>query len=310
MTPIFRHFVPLLVLVLCPDVLFGAAADENADSGVSGPLCGMYAVYGAARLLGERPDFATLMRHEFVPSQEGSSIEDVQAAARAFGLTTRVFVDMGVSDLRDSPYPIILHVRSDFGNEYDHYVLLIRVSGDRALISDSGNAPTWVRLDRLLPLWSGRAIVVGRGPLETQGMLLRSRVTVAGYIAGVVLLVWALRRGFAASRSIPRGLSQAVALLAIAGALAVCEHSFAYGGFLRDDGNSVQGVEDRYTVAFDRTVSMADLQRLARSGALIADARGLSDFRAGHIPGAVSLYMPSLDGFPSNPLPKIDKKPR
>jgi rhodanese-related sulfurtransferase len=291
-----------------------AKADNETDAG----LCGIYAVYGAAKLLGRNVDFASLLRTDFLDSEKGgSSLAGLERAVKFLHLHGRFYSNLTLVDLRNSPYPAILHVRSTPESDYNHFVLLVRIEGDNAVIMDSGKAAAAVPLSTLLPRWSGRAMFVSTAPVDMAAVLRESDLLTVLFVIIAVLAICIVRlmeRRIAGTKTAVGKLrigGETAVLLLLAGTIAISINRFTYGGFLFSS-HGVTEVEDWYTQAFDRTVTTAQVRAMAKRGAIIVDGRDEEDYRSGHLPGAINIPYGSVwsfDGTESNRplLPTVNK---
>ena len=270
------------------------------------PLCGVYSVYAAAKSLGRSPDLADLVRPEFVSRQQGSTAADLQEAAAAVGLHSAAVAGLDPIDLRRADWPLVLHVRSTpLATAYDHWVTLLRVDGDQAVVADVTRiaagfthvGPTLVRtssggpdvnkrgviarmpLSRLLAHWDGIAVAVSDAPITAAEVMSASAWrTHAGLLAAALALVgvaWFRRKkGVAQGEGLrPLGraraglltAARAVVIVSLAVGLALLHHLFADRGLLADPSVGRE-VELWHTSAFLPRRSLADVKRAADDG--------------------------------------------
>jgi rhodanese-related sulfurtransferase len=288
---------------------FAVAATEGRDLS-SQPLCGVYAVYGAAHISGNDVNFASLLSRDYVSSPRGSSMNDLERAIKAIGLTPQSYSGMTVADLRSASCPIILYVRSSFAEDYDHYILFFRADGDYAIVSDSGRPVTRLAFSELVPYWSGQGIAVLGKHLIPPRLLTWKNVVFSTYLVGIgACFIWGrlieaywLPRGSQFARR--TGLFQAAILVTVGALIATIAHSLTYGGFLTRAA-AVREVEDEYTDAFDNVITLSQLTQLVTRGAIIVDAREPDAFASGHIPGAVNLPLSSVEYPDLSPVVSI-----
>ena len=70
-----------------------------------------------------------------------------------------------VKDLRRSPYPIILHVKSNFeAEDYDHYELFLDSRADRARVINPPDAAELLPFQDLSPRWDGNGLILAARP--------------------------------------------------------------------------------------------------------------------------------------------------
>src|SRR5437773_12006749 len=120
---------PALVIFLVAASLLAstaAAGDQPATQPQpeQGPYCGIYCVYAAAKYFGRQIQFVSLARPEYVGSKEGSTATELKRAAEDHALHAEVLANLTTDALRQSPYPMVLHVRRGLSSEkYDHWLL-------------------------------------------------------------------------------------------------------------------------------------------------------------------------------------------
>ena len=108
------------------------------------PFCGLYCIYAATRLLGKQVDFTDLLQSKYIGSLKGSSMSELEQAARDIGLFLEPIEKMSSVDLENCSYHVILHVKSDIiSKTYNHYVLFLGVENGKAKLL---NPPEPVKL--------------------------------------------------------------------------------------------------------------------------------------------------------------------
>ena len=100
-------------------------------------------------------------------SRDGSKASNMVRAARAFGLLASGF-RMEPSGLRDVPYPAILHWN------FNHFVVLEGIRGDKCYINDPAKGPTVVSGDYLDQAFTGVVLTFEPGPAFEKGGSKRS----------------------------------------------------------------------------------------------------------------------------------------
>jgi rhodanese-related sulfurtransferase len=275
----------------------GAEAIEPRSA--SKAYCGVRCLYAAA--LAEGVTFAgtDLIRPEYVGSREGSSIAELELAARDHGLRTFAFVNGTAALLRAAAHPVILHVESVPGSgRYDHFVLCLGHRAGRLLILDTithPGEPAQVMNARDLELsWDGTGIIVSKMPID-KGILAASLCEMLGW--GVLLICiaagWQVLSAFR-QRIIPRvsniGVAAEVVAIAALALVAPSVWAVCTRDGLMANATRVGLVEQTHRAYFLKRVSFPEAARELSSGsATFIDARYAADYGAGHIPGAIDV---------------------
>jgi rhodanese-related sulfurtransferase len=276
------------------------AAREAATPAASKAYCGIRCLYAAAAAQGVIFPGADLVRPEYIGSREGSSIEELELAARDHGLQTLAFANGSISTLRAAAHPVILHVESDPGSgRYDHFILYLGQRQDNLLVLDPAGVPgepAQLRSPRDLELiWDGAGIIVSRKPIQAD-LFTASASQLALYGGGLICLITLIKLNLPRIRFAPlqriASLGPASEVLVIITLAALAPAVFA---FCTDDGflahaEQIRLVERSHAAYFLPRVSLPDAaRRLAAGSAVFVDARYSADFGNGHIPGAINL---------------------
>lgn len=195
------------------------AADDDAQQAQSEPAaatsdkeghektlprnyCGVFCLYGAAKVLGQEIAFDHLVDERYISTGEGSSVADLLNAADDHGLHAVALERMSLGMLESAEWPVILHVKASPDTpRYRHYVLLLAAERGRYLVYDPPTPPTWMSAGELNVVWNGTGIVVADEPvteLELAGAWGLGWIVAA---VAIVLLGWPLR--LAAQRMLP-----------------------------------------------------------------------------------------------------------
>ncbi len=134
----------------------------------AGPMCGPNALFFMMRLNGVPVNHAELLKH-LAPPKQGSSMAELQQAARQWGLATEI-LQTTPSGLDRLHVPFIAHLSLP-PNDAGHYLLVLRTNEDslKTIDGTKGTLLT-VRRETFLRHWSGHVLVTGRDWL---GSLLR-----------------------------------------------------------------------------------------------------------------------------------------
>ena len=114
--------------------------------------CGLACLAMIAGYHGLKVDM-TAMRRQFVPSMRGASLRSLIAIADRLALTSRA-VRVDLEDLGALALPAVLHWNMN------HYVVLEKVSGRKALIHDPAGTSRWMRLTEISKHFTGVALEV------------------------------------------------------------------------------------------------------------------------------------------------------
>jgi len=271
-------------------VLHSAASADEDPSG--GRYCGIYSLYAAIKAQGGDCELERLIDDRYVSSSLGSTLADLKEAADDSGVFALPMRGMTSGMLRDSQWPVLLHVRTGRrGSPFLHWIVYFGMEGDRAQIVDPPNAPETVSFAEILARWDGVGMIVSSEPV---GRMRASRVAwlEQGIFAASSLTVLLVTFG-AASCVVPlrhrRGVVGSCAIVATAGACALLYHALAAEGFL-GNRNSVATVMTAHHAARLPELSLEELKlAMSQRSPIIIDARLGRDYARRHIPGAFSI---------------------
>lgn len=112
--------------------------------------CGLASLAMVANYYGLDIDLGTL-RRRFQPSLRGAALKSIISVSDQLGLTPRA-VKLPLEKLGDLHVPAILHW------DLNHYVVLERVSGKKALIHNPEGTSRWMTLEEVSPHFTGVAL--------------------------------------------------------------------------------------------------------------------------------------------------------
>jgi rhodanese-related sulfurtransferase len=259
------------------------------------------------KIEGARVDLADLLKKEYVGSTDGSSLTELQTAARDRGLSAGVFSHLDSAALRRIAQPVVLHVKNEFdAPRYNHFVLCVRGRDGACIIYDAPAPARRIAWHELDPIWGGSAMVVSAEPVAatqfTAAEQFRVACSVGAVAAGVLMARRFRRQGIdggsvsgAAGTERPRRwlhspVAQCAALVLTAAALGGVYHGVYDGGFFAQ-WNAVAAIsaERLKRPASVPTIDVDKAAAMFRAGATFVDARKPGDFNLGHIPRAVNL---------------------
>lgn len=260
-----------------------------------GSYCGIHSLFHAIHAVGVTVEFDTLARDCYVGSPQGSSAEELRQAAEDHGVRAVVRDGLTVGTLRLSDGPILLHIRQPGQDAiYNHWIVFLGCSGDQARIIDRTSEVELVPLAEVLALWDGRGILIGRRE-ETiiPEYAAWADVGLILFIGLMYLIAATIITGSATPASgtgrIRRTAAQVFGLVLLASGLGITWHGVRSEGYF---GNRTAiGLVAEHRLQLEIPIfSVEDVVALQdRDDVVIVDARLAADFRAGHIPGALSI---------------------
>lgn len=300
-----------LVLLVSSIVATGregmAAEKPQSPAGVSTtpvlaghPHCGLYCLYTTMKLAGMNVDIQELIKPEYVGSKKGSSLLELQQAAEDYGMYAEPVAKLTLDGLRESRYPIILHVKSDFGSgEYGHYELFLGMDGGKLRLFDPPQLVELVPFRDLAPRWAGNGLLLSTEPVDTADVLAPGRRRLGACIVlglAVVVAVRVIGRRWATAsgrqwpvRSLLRlSAKEAVAFGTLALLTGLLYHFAEDAGFLSHP-RAAEAVRMAHQGNFIPKVGMKQVRAFLDDGTVFVDARVSRDFDTGHFDGAISV---------------------
>jgi rhodanese-related sulfurtransferase len=262
--------------------------------------CGVQSLYRALRFLGKDLEFADLVKPEYISSKQGSTVTDLQNAARDFGGVAQPMSRMTCAILRQVHTPVILHVKPNLkATEYRHWVLFMGTRGGKAWIYDGDQPGAEMGFDELAARWDGAALLVSDSPMSRAAIWLAALcpfLLYGGLAAfGIGLIYMLEQRWGGAQRTNPwpgtlrACIGQAAALLVIILGVAAAYRVTSGQGFLSSRA-AIAEIQDSHFENFLPKVKTADMAKLLHTpGVTVVDARQAKDYRAGHLDGAISI---------------------
>lgn len=276
-----KRATPLLVLV---GLVLTASTTRASDS-----YCGVYSLYGAAKSLGVDVDLALLIDARYITSQRGSTADDLVAAAELIGLEATPLRGLGVESLKAAQEPLILHA-APMGTHavYQHWILFLGFdeNGQARVVDGAGGVATCA-VEDVLARWDGIAIGI-RKPNSPPTRYLSHEV------AGLFLLIafggvfsLVVRSGIlTASRAKSSRQSELCVHFA---ALLVASVSLGYVFKGRGFESAARGVDSALGLTEWPIVTVEEVARNTKRGAVLIDCRYKPDYDFGHIEGAMSV---------------------
>jgi rhodanese-related sulfurtransferase len=140
-------------------------------------------------------------------------------------------------------------------------------------------------------------MIVTAGPISASGLFIGDWIAdvlwIGCAIAGVLLVRRcvarvAFRSSVSARTASVAAVRQSLFVVATTGAVAITYHTFGMTGFIKHPAY-VQAVERDHAASFMPKISLREMESTVKRGALLVDARFVSDYAAGHIPHAINV---------------------
>ena len=275
----------------------GALNEPLADS--SGPYCGIYAIYGAAKILKHDVGLQDLLKPQYISTRRGGSLADLKQAAQDVGLQATIVGNMALQDLKKSSLPVILHVKDpDTPADFEHFILCLAHDDQSAYVLDPPRPPATKPYAHLLPYWDGYGLVVSTQPIDLSRFCAPSRRQRAAILALLVAGVFVLRlvygRFSKTARMRPKHFllhymrGAAILVLLTAGA-AILYHSTADLGLIANNDHSSHIIAANASSFLPKVPASKARLLVDKPGTVFIDARLTPDFQQGHIEGAINI---------------------
>ena len=271
----------------------------------SGNYCGIYCLYAVMKLSDIDVDPKELLKPEYIGSHKGSSLAELKKAAEDNGLYAVPVGKLTSRGLRQSPYPIILHVKSAADKEeYDHYELFLETKEGQAMLYDPPEPVRLVSFRELAPRWDGMGLIISASPIDLGPILAPARKRFIMYAAIAVALVlivhWGRRRWLAPGGKMTRrrlfrvSIAQGVGF-AIAALLFGMLYHFANDEGLLANPNAIASIQQAHLANFIPKINKKEVERILNTNAVFIDARFPPDFKEGRLEGAVNIPVNASD---------------
>lgn len=274
-------------------------SDSSGSSAVAGPYCGMYCLYAASKLQTHDVPIDHFLKADYLSSEEGSSITDLERAAHDNGLYAAAMQNVSLNEVDRCHAPTLLHVMSDVDHAaYDHFVLFVKKEGNEAVVYDPPFSASRVKINELSDRWDGTALVVSTHHLDLGPILRSEYYRIAGwsilvFAAGVIIGEWQKRhrrpQNAANGRALCRCATAASSIVVVGAVLGILYNRLAIGGTLTNAA-PIRAVEREHAWMFLPECTTLQVEKASkdRSG-IIVDARQNADYDRAHIPGAVNI---------------------
>jgi len=301
-----KHLYPfLLILAVLPVLVIavsgqaGKTVDRPSKQSPFPAYCGIYCLYMTMKFFDVDIESRQLFKPEYIGSRKGSSLAELQKAARDNGLYAVPLEKLTSRELRRSSFPVILHVKSSSDKkDYDHYELFLETQNGQARLCDPPQPVRLAPFYELAPRWDGTGLIVSAKPIDL-GILFapaRKRFIIYAAIAIAVILGvrWGRRHWLMSTATISRrqllGLSaaQGAGLVLLALLSGMVYHFVNDEGFLAHP-NATASIEQAHLGSFIPKITGKEARELLNADTVFIDARPNDDFKAGHLQGAINV---------------------
>jgi len=319
---LYSYVLTLFILTgaLGGRIAFGRSGEQdggNTCGGLPGSYCGIFCIYSALKYFDVNVNPEQLIKPRYVGSVQGSSLAELRKAAEEHGLHAAAAARLTIKDLRRSPYPIIIHVKSAAtSRKYDHYILFLKSKDGKAWLYNPPSSLELVPFYELPAQWDGTGLIVSDMPIDVGAVFRPGRVRFVIYALVSVVIVCVLRlvrrRPAAARRLSARGLfglsvAQGAGFVLAAGAAGFTYHFFNDAGFLAR-ANATANIRQAYRSSFIPRLSRRRVRGLLDDNkAVFVDARPSYAPEAGRLTGAVSIPIDTPSGKRHEALADVDK---
>lgn len=261
------------------------------------PYCGIYSIYGAAKLTGRSVDAEQLLGGDYVSGIHGSTLADLDSAARALGFVSTPVERLSLSDLESLASLAIIHLDNTEGDQiFDHWVLLCSVDREGFNVIDGEKGLRRLDFDELNS-FDGVALVLDAGLMTIWAARIKDTahwilIAFSSLLVATGTIWWFTQKHSASGLS---GTSTGAAFCGIAAA--AISSTTAFNAFNREWSSELVPARTPEIQQLDSSITLVDLEAMQSqiaSGRLLIDARYEEDYQAGHIPGAISIPYDSV----------------
>jgi rhodanese-related sulfurtransferase len=288
-----------------------------------GPYCGIFCLYAYLKLKSVAVDLKSLMAPKYVTSAKGSTLADLQNAARDLGIRATPMKNISVRYLRSAGLPVIMSVKADPSKSinYDHYMLYLGEVDGKAHIFDPTFYHGLIHFDALYSRWSATGLILSDAAAQQLGdsPIRGGRVAfLTSFVLAIAIGMHLLRR-YTYPKS-AGGPQRPLRHIAAAGAaLAVLSLSTAVGlgvNLVRSGGllaatTAVTEISEAHLAYLTPKVDKRSLALWIDAGDLsLIDARYKEDYDKGHIAGAINIPVDLSAGEMLKRVASVDKNAR
>lgn len=310
--------VSIFLMAFCcplPASDFHKFTREELNFSSDAPYCGIYCLYAVMRLEGIPVRFSGFVDPKYLGSEKGSSVSELRIAAIDRDLYVEAFSGLSIRTLEETRYPVILHVKSRISDQaYDHYVLFINSNNGIATVLDPPNNLRKIPLRELDKLWNGIGIVISKKPIDTSNVTSRHlplMIILLSIVAIGLLYIqhrakmyfvgdrhsFSAIRHFFCSNSLSSLAGTCCIIVAIMMQVGILIQLISSNGLLANP-KDVQAVVASNATSFMKKLTANEVDTLLTknvNSTLVIDARLVSDYNRGHIPGAINVPITSTN---------------
>ncbi|MCX5636536.1 MAG: rhodanese-like domain-containing protein [Planctomycetota bacterium] len=301
-----------IIFIFAASKIYAASQNEQKQSEVTsnkcksyGSYCGVCCLYTVMKLAGqEEIDFREFIKPEYLGSRKGSSLAELKKAAEDNGMYAVPVGNLTSQVLRNCPYPIILHVKSDVASrEYDHYELFLGAKNNQVKIFNPPEPVKLVAFAELAPRWDGNGLIVSAEPIDLGAIFApaRKRFAVYAVVAIAAILVVRLARRWlpvtllnSQRKLLVLSASQGVAFIVIAFLSGMIYHFANDEGLLANE-NATASIQQAHLGNFIPKVSEMKVRKLLKTDTIFIDARLERDYKSSHLEGAINIPVNASD---------------
>jgi len=269
------------------------------------PHCGLYCLYTVMKIAGKEVNFRDLVKPEYLGSRKGSSLAELKQAARDNKMYAETVGKLTTMTLRNSPYPIILHVKSGADSkDYDHFELFLGTEGGQAKLFNPPEAVRLAPFYELAPRWDGTGLVLSSKPLDLGAIYAPARNRLVLYMLVVIPVILMVHYGkqrwltslssISWRKSFWLTMVQAAGFVIFAMVWGMIYHFVNEEGFLAH-ANATASVQEAYLGSFVPKVDKKKVEQLLNRDTVFIDARYAKDFEAGHLENAINVPVDAND---------------
>ena len=258
----------------------------------SSPYYGIYAMYACMKLHGKEVALEDLAKSTDLSTANGSSLSDLMTLASDFNTEVICMENVTLGQLSGFEAPLILYISASQENrEQGHFVVLVSMVKEEAIILDPPSDLRRMPLSELAAVWRGHAILfsdtVEHDGIASSHLVAALLLCLLLCMTSVLMETWGQH---IAKDAIPRAgvaVRQAFYIGTLATSLAFTYHLRSSAGMVSPSQGALT-IEDEYWHRFLPEVTTETLGN-ENHGFLIIDARMPSDFAAGHMRHAVNM---------------------
>lgn len=271
----------------------------------SGAYCGIYCLYAIMKLIDIDIEPNELLKPEYIGSPKGSSLAELKKAAQDRGLYALPLGNLTTTELRQLPYPVILHVKSSADKkQYNHYELFLETKDGRARLYDPPEPPRLVPFYKLAPRWDGTGLVVSVEEIDHGIIFAPARrrfiIYAALAVVGILVVRWGRRRWLSSTdvlnlrKLLVLSFVQCFGLGFLAVLCGFIYHFVDEEGFLaHQDGTAF--IQQAHLASFIPRVGSRQIRKLLHTNVVFVDARFARDFEIDRLEGAVNIPVNTTD---------------